>query len=311
MASKLKLQTVSRAGLAPLVDMAEFLRSFMPGWEDTRPLEGRARVPSVLGADLDHLARVDSDGFLTVSMDNDVVGFASSHIRSRQLVLPQVWVLPEAREHGVAEALMRRTIGYGERSGATDCVAHVLGGAVDQAICLRFGLKPRFPVYRMSVPAETARQVGMELAKLLPGSELTKDVLARRSGAADLERLDKLARGIVRPMDHEYWLGTRNLRLAKVRDGQRVGAYAYGGAGHCGPVAATTKEAALAGLGWALQLAADDPLLPVELLVPAPFESAMEQLLDAKASCLAVSMWMTRQPVSGMDRYILPSTTMV
>ena len=69
MAGKLKLQTVSRAGLTPLVDMAEFLRSFMPGWEDTRPLEGRARVPSVLGADLDHLARVDSDGFLAGELE--------------------------------------------------------------------------------------------------------------------------------------------------------------------------------------------------------------------------------------------------
>lgn len=311
MASKLKVQAVSRTSVAPLIAMAEHLRAYLPGWQDTTPAEGRARVATTLGADLEHLAVFDSDGFLTASLDNEVLGFTTAYVRSRQLVIPQLWVLPQARDQNVAESLMRRSMGYGERSGATDCAALVLGGAEDQALALSFGLRPRFPVYRLALAAESARLVGMELAKLLPGSELTADVLAKRTGAADLERLDRLARGVIRPMEHEYWLGTRGLRLAKIRDGQRVAGYACGGAGQCGPVAATTREAALAGLGWALQLAAEEPATTVEVLVPAPFEAALDQLLDARASCLAVSEWMSRSPAGTFERYILPSVTMV
>jgi hypothetical protein len=311
MSGKLKVQAVSRTSIGPLVAMAEHLRSYLPGWQDTAPAEGRMRTQSDLGADLDHLAIFDGDGFLTASVENEVLGFSTAYVRSRQLVIPQIWVLPEANDQGVAEALMRRAMGYGERSGATECSAHILSGPRDQALALHFGLRPRFPVYRFILPAETAKVVGLELAKLMPGSELTADVLAKRTGAADLERMDRLARGVVRPMEHEYWLGERRLRLAKVRDAHRVAGYAYGGPGQCGPVAASTREGALAGLGWALQFAASEGVSSVSVLVPGPFEAALDQLLDAKAECVAVTEWMSRQATVSAERYILPSTTLI
>jgi hypothetical protein len=110
-------------------------------------------------------------------------------------------------------------------------------------------------------------------------------------------------------MDHEYWLGERGLHLAKVRDGQRIAAYAYGGSGQCGPVAAATGEAALAGLGWALQLAGEAATGDVQVLVPATFETALENLLDAGARCTATTTWMTRNPGSTLERCVLSSVT--
>jgi hypothetical protein len=311
MGGKIKVQPVSRAGLNALVALAEQLRAALPGWEGSQPAEGRAVPPSDLALDLAHLAKHDSDGFLTLAVSDEVVGFAAAHVRSRQLILPQIWILPELLDDPVIETFMRRLIAYGERSGAIDCVSHVLARAPHQALLFRFGLRPRFPVDRLRLAAERARAVGNDLARMLPGSELTQAMVARRTGAADLERLDRVIRGVARPMDHEHWLTERFLRLAKVREGQRVTAFAYGGPGQCGPVVASTKEGGLAGLGWALQLAVTGDRDYVELFVPAPFEAALETLLEAGATCLSDGVWMTRQSASGFERYVLASATLV
>ncbi|HVN33289.1 MAG TPA: hypothetical protein VMT45_15030 [Thermoanaerobaculaceae bacterium] len=309
MTGKVKVQPLSRAGLEALVAMAEQLRASLPGWGDTTPIVQRGQPPSDLALDLRHLAHHDGDGFLTASVGDEVVGFAANHVRSRQLNLSQPWLLPEYLGHEVAEQLVRRSIAYGERAGTNDSAAHVLGESRWQTLLFRFGLRPRFPIYRLVLSAERAHLVGQELAQLRAASELTKDAVERRSGAVDLERLDRVARGVTRPTDHEYWLTERHLRLAKIREGQRIAGYAYGGMGQCGPIAAATGEAALAALGWALQFAADAGPAEVQVLVPATFESALEHLLDAGAECRASSTWMSRKEGSTLDRYVLPSPT--
>ncbi|MFH1177895.1 MAG: GNAT family N-acetyltransferase, partial [Acidobacteriota bacterium] len=257
MAGKHKVQPVSRVGLDPLVAIAEHLRAGLPGWEDATTTVIRPPAPSDLAQDLAYLALHDADGFLTASIGEDVVGIATAYMRSRQLVLSQLWLLPEAAGENLAELLLRRVIAFGERAGVQEFVANVIGSVDLQARLFRLGLRPRFPVYRFTMPAEQALRVGMELAKLLPALEITEEAAGGRTGAADLERIDRLSRGVSRPTDHEYWLMQRRLRLAKVREGQRIAAYAYGGAGQCGPAAGATSEAALAALGWALQFAAE------------------------------------------------------
>ena len=310
MPAKVKVQQVSRVGLAPLVEMAEHLRASLPGFEDLQPAEGRPSVHSDLAHDFEHLARHDADGFLTATIDDNVVGCIVSFVRSRQLTLAQLWLLPDDNANAVGELLLKRALAFGERSGAQDACAHLVGHAGLHALAFRFGLRPRFPVYRLLLSDAQARVAGRELAKLLPGAEATAQGLERRSAARELERLDRLARGVARPMDHEYWLNQRRLRLALVREGQRVAAYAYGGPGQCGPVAASTQEAGLAALGWALEFAAEGAGRPVEVLVPAPFESAMETLLDAGAVCRAATTWMSRHP-SQLDRYLLASHSLL
>ncbi len=305
MAGKVRVQPVSRVGLEPLIEMAEQLRGTLHGWEDTDPPAGRAKTASDLAHDLAHLAAHDLDSFLIASIDDSVVGFAASFVRSRQLTIGPLWFLPEYLDHRAAETLVRRALAFGERSGANDAVALVLGGAPHHALLFRFGLRPRLPVYRLRLDADTAGRVGQELAKLLPGTEMTQEGLERRAGIADMSRLDRLCRGITRELDHEYWLAQRRLRLAVVRDGTRIAGYAYGGPAQCGPVAASTPEAALAALGWALQLAAPAGDAPVDVLLPARFESGIEHLLEAGATCLSVATWMSRNPSSGLERTVL------
>lgn len=310
MTERVRVLPASRANLGPLVDMAEHLRAAQEGWRDLAPTEGRPRQPSDLARDLAHLAAHDGDGFLVASIDTNVAGLCTAFVRSRTITLTGLWVLPEYQDRPVAAALVRRALAYGGRAGTNEWCSLVLGGAPVEAVLFRFGLRPRFPVYRIRLAAATAARVGSELLRLLPGSESTEDSLQRRTGRSDLERIDRLGRGVSRPMDHEYWLAERSLRLALIRDGNRVVAYAYGGAGQCGPMAATTSEAALAALGWSLKFAAAEAEDNVEALVPAVFEAAVEYLLEAGGCALAAGQWMTRHPVSGMERCLIASTTL-
>lgn len=309
MTERIRVQPVSRANLGPLVEMAEHLRAALTGWRDAAPAEGRARRPSDLALDLAHLAHHDGDGFLVATIDDTVAGFCTAFVRSRTLSLTGLWLLPEHEDSAVAPGLVRRALAYGERAGAAEAVSLVLSGAPAEGVLFRSGLRPRFPVYRIRLTATAARTLGGELARLLPGSRSSEDSIRRRTGRSDTERIDRLGRGLSRPMDHEYWLAERGLCVAMVRDGNRVAAYAYGGRGQCGPVAATTSDAALAALGWALQLASADAEDGVDVLVPGVFEAAVEHLLEAGGFCLASCQWMTRHPVSGLERCLLASTT--
>ncbi|MFZ5788461.1 MAG: hypothetical protein ACOY3Y_18655 [Acidobacteriota bacterium] len=309
MAAKFRVQPVSRVGLAPLVEMAEQLRAALPGWEDTEPEAGRGHAPSDLALDMAHLARHDADGLISVALGDEVVGFGAGFVRSRTLVLAPLWLLPEHERERSADVLLRRLLHFGERAGVADVAALLIGGPAQHALAVRFGLCPRFPVYRLLIDAERARHAGEALAKLMAGRELTEEASQARLGLGDLDRLDRLARAVTRPMDHEHWLVNRSQRLAVVRSTQRVAGYGYGSPGHCGPVAATTTEAALAALGWGLRFGAEGAER-VSVLVPATFEAALEHLLAAGARCVAIGDWFTSHAMSGLERYVLGGTSL-
>ncbi len=309
MSAKLKIQPVTPVALPPLVEMAGHLRAALPGFADLA-LPSNHPENAALALDLEHLARHDANGFLIASRNDDVVAFAVSFVRSRQLVLSHLWLVPDLGDAAVAHALVKKVVAFGVRSGAADLACHALAGPLEQAVCFRHGMRPRFPVYRLALAQETAMAVGSHLARLLPGGELSDEEVTRKAGTGEAERLDRLVRGVGRAMDHEHFLGPRRLRLAIVRQGRRVAGYAYGGPGQCGPVAATTGEAALAGLGWALQFAATADQDAVTVYVPAVFEAGLETLLDAGAECRAQTLWMSQVPPTGMERYVLAGPTL-
>ena len=205
---------------------------------------------------------------------------------------------------------MARALTYGEASGARDFLAVAPLDNSLQSLLLRHGFAPTTPAYVFQVPAEVAVRLGQTLAGLLPGHDVTSELLNRR-GQADLDRIDRLARGIMRSADHVYWLGTRKLQAAFVRQGNRIAAYAYGGANSVGPVAGATQDAALCALGWALKLAARQlPGQSLHVRVPAPFSPAVDALQDSGARLHATLMIYHRGGCSAFDRYILGSLSL-
>ncbi len=230
--------------------------------------------------ELVHLKTHDPDGFFCALDRDETLGFAAAHVRSRQWILSEMWVLPQHRGKGAGGALLRRLLAYGERSGARERLALVPPLPSIQALLLGAGLRPVCPVYVVHLSAGAVDVAASSLSRTLPGQDMTRELLKRR-GQADLDRLDRLVRGIRREVDHVFWIKERGLNLALVRQGERIAAYGYGGAGQVGPVAGSTREAALAGLGWALGLARKAGSGPLEVPVPAPFGEALDALFDA------------------------------
>lgn len=259
--------------------------------------------------DLQHLIRHDPDGFFSAVEGDETVGFAAAHIRSRQCILSEMWVLPQHQGKGAGEALMGRLVAYGERSGAREFLTVVPPLPAIQGLLLRHSFAAVVPVYVLRLPSESAAPLGSALAALLPGTEVTQELLNRR-GHADLDRIDRFTRNITREMDHEYWLKRRGFGTAFVRQGSRIAAYAYGGSDQVGPVAGSTRDAALSGLGWALQLAVRSEHGPeLEVRVPAPFVRAIEALQEGGARLDESHLLYGRNLSLGFDRCVLGTTT--
>ncbi len=256
---------------------------------------------------LDHLMTHDPNGFFSAVRHEETLGYAVSHVRSRQWVLSEIGVLPAFRGQGVGTALLEKALAHGERAGVRSWLAMVPGVPELQALLLRHGLRPRAPLYVFRLEPERGTRLGRALAGLLPGQDVTTDLLSRR-GQADLDRIDTFSRGVVREGDHVFWLKSLGLNASFVRQGNRIAAYGYGGKAQVGPVAGTTREAALAALGHGLLAALEQaPGAALVVRVPAAFEEAVEALLEGGA--LLTESWMIhiRGECHAFDRY-LPGT---
>jgi GNAT superfamily N-acetyltransferase len=266
--------------------------------------QGKLDLDMVVDPILSHLIAHDPDGFFTAMDRDETLGFAAAHVRSRQFVLSELWVLPQHRGKGAGEALLARVLTYGERSGARGYLAIVPAENAVQSLLLRHDFEPVTPIYMLRISTPDAAELGSALSKLLPGRDATAELLSRR-GQADLDRIDRFSRDINRELDHPFWLKTRGHKAAFVSRGDRVVAYAYGGVDAVGPVAGTSQEAALGGLGWALSLGARSSRSShLHVYVPAAFRPALEATLEAGARLHATMMLYGRDAVVASDRWI-------
>lgn len=298
--AKIKVRRTNREELPGLVVLRDAVAAELAAFPSHR---GILDLDMEVDPDLTHLITHDPDGFQTAEDKQETVGFAAGHVRSRQCVISEMWVLPQHRGRGAGGALMRRMLAYGERSGAREFLTVVPTEGVAQSLLLRHDFRPLAPVYQLRIPPTEAPRLGHALSRLMDGRDVTADLLNRR-GQADLDRIDRLNRNIVRDADHQYWLKQRQHRAAFVRQGQRIAAYAYGGRDQVGPAAGTTREASLCALGWAIKLATeaagDDDALTVR--IPAPFTEAVDALLEAGARLEATLMLYGRDLKLSFDR---------
>jgi hypothetical protein len=260
---------------------------------------------------LKHLLAHDPDGFVTALEKGETLGFAACHVRSRQWVLSELWVLPQHHGKGAGDALLSRALMHGERSGAREFLAIVPSEPGIQSLLLRREFVPVCPVYVFRVPTDEAgEQLAAALSRLLPGQDVTSELLNRR-GCADLDRIDKLTRNISREVDHEHWLKVQQHHAAFVRQGSRIAAYAYGGRDTTGPVAGATQEAALCALGWALEMAL--PLSSgssLDMRIPARFTPAVDNLLEGGADLHSTLMLYVRGTTATFDRCAFGPTSL-
>jgi ribosomal protein S18 acetylase RimI-like enzyme len=266
--------------------------------------------PAVLDLDMEadpelqHLLTHDPDGFFTAVDSSETLGFAAAHVRSRQWVLSELWVLQQHRGRGAGEKLLNRVLSYGERSGAREFMAIVPCEPNVQSLLVRHEFKPVVPVYQVTITADSAANLSQALTGLLPGQDVTSALLERR-GQADLDRLERLGRGITREVDYSFWLRGRGKHTAFVRQGDRVAGYCFAGNRTVGPMAASTPDAAMATLGWGLHLAEKKSRgADLDLLMPARFESGLLALFDAGARLESTFLMYGRNLNAGFDRSV-------
>lgn len=279
--AKIKVRTIDREELPGIAILRDAVAADLAAYPASK---GILDLEMDIDPELRHLFSHDPDGFFTVYEGGETLGFAAAHVRPRQCILSELWVLPQHQGRGAGKALLSRILAFGERSGAREFLAIVPTEPGIQALMLGHGFEPMTTAYQFSLPVSSATRLASGLKGLLSGKDATTDLLNRR-GQADIDRIDRVTRNITREADHLFWLKERQLRAALVQQGSRIAAYAYGGVEQVGPVAGSTQDAALAALGWALDLAVDAGATgDIELRVPAPFGPAVEALLDTDAS---------------------------
>ena len=302
--AKVKVRRTNREELPGIAVLRQAAAARLPS------LSGRRQVLDLemdVDPDLAHLMRHDPDGFFTAVERDETVGFAAAHVRSRQCVLSDLWVLPQHHGKGAGEALMQRLLAYGERSGAREFLTLAPIEPPVQGLLLRHSFRPLAPLFLFQLDHAAAAVLGESRTRLLPGRVATEELLGRR-GQADVDRLDRVTRNITREVDHLYWLKERGFGAAFVRQGARIAAYAYGGPDQVGPVSASTQDAALCGLGWAIQLAlaAHHPS-PLVVAIPATFVPAIEAVQDGGGRVAATRMVHVRDVSLTFDRCVLGS----
>lgn len=302
--AKVKVRTINREELPGVAILRDAVAADLAAYPSSR---GTLDLEIETDPELRHLLAHDPDGFFTAYEGEETLGFAAAHVRARQCVLSELWVLPQHQGRGAGQALLTRILSYGERSGAREFLAIAPTEPAIQALLLGQGLEPMTTVYQFNLPVQSANQFAAGLTGLLPGKNATTDLLSRR-GQADLDRIDRVTRNITREVDHVYWLKERGLRAAFVQQGARIAAYAYGGADQVGPVAGSTQDAALSALGWALELALDAGAAgDVQLRVPSRFKTAVDALLETDARLCATLMVYGKGTSLAFDRSLFGS----
>lgn len=264
----------------------------------------------VVDPDLNHLITHDPDGFMTAIDRDETLGYGAAFIRSRQWFLSQLWVLPQHQGLGAGEALLSKLLSYGENSGAREFFALVPPTGSIQALLVTHGFNPIVPVFRLRLSPSKAEGPAGAMARLLPAKEVTQELLARQA-QGDVDRIDRIARNIVRETDHHYWLKERSGRTVFVRQGTRVGAYGYGGPHQVGPVSGTTQESAMCALGHAMQMAIEArPDEDLTINIPTSFSPAIQALLESDATIEATSLLYGRNLTSSFDRVVFGNPTL-
>ncbi len=254
--------------------------------------------------DLNHLITHDPDGFMTAVDRDETLGYGAAFMRSRQWILSQLWILPQHQGIGAGEALLSKLLSFGENSGAKEFFALVPPAGGIQALLVKHGFRPVVPVFHLHLSASSAAGPVSAMARLFPAKEVSQDLLARQ-GQADVDRIDRIARNLVREVDHQYWLKERSARAVFVRQGTRVAAYGFGGPHQVGPVSGTTQDAALCALGHAIEMALETrPEQDISILIPASFSPAVQALFDAGARIQSTSLLYGRDLTSTFDRVV-------
>ncbi|MGO9606864.1 MAG: GNAT family N-acetyltransferase [Candidatus Binataceae bacterium] len=272
---------------------------------------GEGRDPSAMpitdepSLSMRHLLHTDPKLAWVATRDGDLIGFSVGFVRGELWFLSDLFVLPEAHGQGVGGELLQRCLAGGEERGARIRAVESSSDRGAQALYIRAGMVPRFPLFNLKGASRNLRD--------LPPvrSQLARSISSQAS-IRQLGDLDEIVWGRRRDGEHRFWLGEfamTRLAIADVSGG--LLAYAYyephrNGARRIGPLAACNARLQLALLRAIGDAIGDGTEESVELQLPGINATALNALLGAGFRIDHVGLFMSSRTFGRFDRY-LPS----
>ncbi len=247
-------------------------------WEQRRPL-------------YEHLANT-AEQFWLADQPGRPIGFARSILRDDVRQLTELFVSPSVQSTGAGRELMARAF---PKEGAAHRSIMATTDIRAQALYLKAGVYPRFPIYYFGrKPEPVTVETDLKFQTMTPSPETLNA----------LGVLDRAAVGFRRDVDHRWFMSQRQGYLY-VRDERPVG-YGYVGQ-NSGPFALAEARDFPAVLAHAESEAAERGL-PFGLEVPTVNQAAVTYLLsrDFRLDSF-VGILMNDQPRGRFENYILCS----
>lgn len=248
-------------------------------WQQRRPLYA-------------HLSQT-AEQFWVAEQHGQTVGFARSILRGGVRELTELFVKPGTQSAGLGRGLIERAF---PKEGATNRLIIATSDFRAQALYLKSGVFPRFPIYFFGREPE---QVPVETDLAFVPLTNNKDTMAT------LADIDKEVIGFCRDGDHAWFLANRE-GVLYVRDGRPAG---YGYLGHNnGPFALLDAADFPAVLAHAESAAYAAGRKEFGVEVPMVNETAVTYLLSRSYQIdVFMAMFMSERPLGHFDRYIVTS----
>lgn len=241
----------------------------------------------------EHLART-ADQYWVAEREERMIGFVRSILRDGVRQLTELFVLPGEQSDGIGRELMERAFPTGEKSRYRSILA--TADARAQALYLKAGVYPRFPLYYFSKPPEVVEaDSDLQFLEINPGSEYLRAIA----------RIDRQLLGFSRDIDHE-WLISQRHGFICLRDGKPVG-YGYAGVRN-GPFAVLDKLDISTVLSHAETLSAVCERSEFGLEVPMVNQVAVDYLLGRGFKLdTFIAILMNDHPTAKFENYIVTS----
>jgi hypothetical protein len=198
---------------------------------------------------------------------------------------------------------LRRALDHAEKAGAgTRALIIFVFNRVSQALHVRNGLFPRFPLYMMSAARETLARSALlgrgDLLRIEPAS----------ANVEQLARIDASALGVSREKHHRYLQSDPSIKCSLLYASDECIGYAYvNGDGHIGPVATVSPEFAGTAFTAALDLALEAGAPSVSAFIPGSGEGTL-QIAVANGMRITFPMLLVSSENFGDWRRYLPRT---
>jgi GNAT superfamily N-acetyltransferase len=217
----------------------------------------------------------DPDGLWVAEDEKEMLGFAWSWVCDDLWFLAQLFVSPGEQGGGIGSQLLKRALEHARSSGATKkALITFTFNRVSQALYMRHGLFPRFPIYGFSAPRE--------MLKDCKGAQLRFAPLEQNSPHLDnLVEADLLAFGASRDKHHRYLLKDSATKGFSLFSGDDCVGYVYiSSEGHIGPLAVRNADTLGPAFTTALNLAVNRGSSQISAFLPGSSEAALSVAVE-------------------------------